>query len=774
MKLEKRIFTFLIILTCLFSCLITCTPFESEEVEYEYTDVVYSQDGNSVTIYLDGQVPVPRTLTREIALMGCDYFEVTFLYQLAATPTGTEVVRSSWMAGKSAGIIGLRRNTPINYGNTNRQPGQGSGSAILFAGKSDKTLMAIGKLSAVDGNTATPLNITANTKSVTFTLAPITAAVSNTSSSSFVTAARTAPYNSASFANTLVSLKSVFATLPAKQFPFFDLVQGEDIKAKYTFDLYTGAVPNANYAFSAYSGGIFISNPADFGAIIPGIPLPVGYIIEKKIPRYTSYSAVGQPLDTYHQSILMLDEKTIVTLDNNNTADAEFNPEVAFTFNTAGTINGTVFSLVFSIPVYALREFDENGNRSRWYIRSSYGPNLYDLDDGTRGMGGAVLIGTGTPERTSRDYTIRIKELPNKWQYSGSTTSARALNINGLVVELITTDDVPVVIGNINYNDLSFRIDRYSKNAEWTANSSPGYEYTVPGSAPRVPYSFPPEFYGIIEVIVEYHDSAAQKTYSASFLVLITNSTAGAPATVPGANFNNISTDNIVHLYDWTYTSTAAGKPLQGAKAEWDTFRGKSSATISSYNNAAEKFRNALDNIVANTTTIFIVHHSFTFFDGGNPNINLGEGIPGMFMIIAADDDGDPNNNNNNQIILGRRGTPPYLARITHQLSGTGLNGYYFGAWPFKTPPNGITTTNFPAVTKTFTVDCRGVGVTNPIPTTFKVLIDNSTSAPSDVGPGGGIYNVRVGDGMNIIPTTTTTIIENGKTIDVKSYPLLH
>jgi len=772
MKMKKRIFTVLIILVCLFSCLFTCKPYDAEEAEkIEYTNVVYSPDENSITIYLYGQVPVPRSLTPSIAKMGCDYFEVTFLYNPDGDPDNYIVSRGSWMAGKVASVSGITRG--VDYGSVSGTPTTGSGSAILFAGKSDKTLMAIGRLSAVNnGSGAVPeTTITASTKSVTFTLAAITAAVKAVSGvspsgylatgSSFVTASGNPPlYQNANTANTIVTLKKLFATESAKEFPLFKLIQEATIKAIYTFDLASGG--NANYAFNAYSNGIFISNPSDFGGIIPGLPLPVppppDYKIERKIPRYTTYNAAGAPIDTYHESILMLDEKTIITLDNNNTADTPFIPAVEFSLNTASTVSGTVFSLVFSIPVYALREFDGSGNRSRWYIRSSYGPSLYDLDDGTSGMGGAVLLGTGEVEKSVRDYTIRISVLPDKWQY---TATDRVLDIDGLVVELITTDDVPIVIEKINYNDLIFKIEKFSKKAKWTGRDNTptvDYSYTRPASTSTpAPYSFPADFYGIIEVTVEYKDPAAKEPYSASFYILVTNASPPSPPLTEsiGANANSITTTNIAHIYDNTYV----GNPSRPSNhTPWNTYPGSSGGA----GTASERFKSVFDAGTDNSTTIIILHHSFIFSD--TPNLN-GKRI---FIIIAADDDGNPNNNTNNQITMSKTNA----AHVTHQLANAGLNAYYFGAWPFKTPPNGITTTNFPAVTKTFTVDCRGTASPPSYTGVWKILTDNT---PGSTAPGnGGVYNVNVGTGMNIIPKTETPLFGGKPGETVFTYPLLH
>jgi len=140
----------------------TCDFGSPEDVVVEYTDVEYSEDGSSVTVYLDGSKPVPvtkaqRAMTTNLAKMAYDYIEVLFV------STENNVVtraRSSWELGQSAGISGVARNgkTGVNYlydssddGSDNSDANTSKALALMFVGRKDgKTLLGVGRILQVD------------------------------------------------------------------------------------------------------------------------------------------------------------------------------------------------------------------------------------------------------------------------------------------------------------------------------------------------------------------------------------------------------------------------------------------------------------------------------------------------------------------------------------------------------------------------------------------------------------------------------------------------
>jgi len=744
--LKTRILTLIIIFTCILH--FTCKPDIPEETESydEYTNVVYSPELNAVTIYLNGRAPVPRALSRPLALMGCDYFEVNFM------DSANNLTRAEWMAGKIAGISDLPAG---NYGNI-----AGANSSILFAGKSDRTLMAVGRLTAVDGAPGITA-ITDSSKTVTFTLDAIVAYVSSDpNDSSFITAAKdTAPaspldkYMDVSPTNTVVSDESIFYTVPSKTFPCFKLERLQTVRADYTFRLNSSP---AGGAFDDY--GIFVSPPA-YAA--PGLPVTDNFV-ERKAPRYYSDGGI------YHESILLLDENTDVKLLNNNPLPTDppyrFQSTVEFTFDTTNTINGSMFAFTFFVPVYALKEYDKFGNKSRWYVRSSYGPNLYDLDDGTVGMGGGVLIKTGHIQDPlpQEGYKIKVVQKPIKWQYFNTFGADRRFDITGLQVDLTSLDESITYRANIPYDELWFIIgDKSEINAMWTSPSIPAPTGT--------PYSFSNMFFGIIEVTVKYQASSGL-IMETSFYVLVS-----------GMGYDLSRFNKVVHIY-----SAPPANPV------WNADNSLGLPNLTGITGAGNILEQMFSSTPAGTSVLVVLHESFNIsMDcNSNPTFNTSNPSPTLFFFVAASPD----------IVMGRNlrspasgNTTDYPVQgrnITQNIAApAGMNGliaYYFGEWPFRDPPSasygGTNFTGVPATTYPFKINTRG---------TYQNFVSNMDASPAGVAPNnytnkmitdwflwfeggadGGIYNVKVGPGATVEPKTQVPGYDPGELITV--YPFLH
>jgi len=234
--------------------LASCRPFNPEEpTEPAPAD----KEMTSVTVYLDGNgPPESRAMNKSLAEMGCDYFEVVFLYNGTA-------VSGQWKIGERAMINGVYRDTPIDYSSVSDSPAAGTGSAILLAGKSDRTLMAIGKLPA--GTV-----IDQNTKSVTFEVAAIKTGVSETlSESSFLTAAVYDATGNPNYSNVSAAYtETVQEDIEHLYFLAFKLKRGISgsgtsggIKAEYTFRLDYSGTTNTAGLLSTYlsNGGLRVS-----------------------------------------------------------------------------------------------------------------------------------------------------------------------------------------------------------------------------------------------------------------------------------------------------------------------------------------------------------------------------------------------------------------------------------------------------------------------------------------------------------------------------------
>jgi len=595
--------------------------------------------------------------------MGCDYFEVVFLYNGTA-------VSGQWKIGERAMINGVERTTPIDYSNvSDGLLPAGQGSAILLAGKSDRTLMAIGKLPA--GTV-----IDQNTKSVTFEVAAIKTGVSETlSESSFLTAAVYDATGNPNYSNVSAAYtETVQEDIEHLYFLAFKLKRGISgsgtsggIKAEYTFRLdYSGTTNTAGLLSTYLSNG--------------GLRVSAAGTVEKKHPSYTD----AQGYNINANALIILDKDTLVTMETNQTPGAIFNPVVRFSFDTSNTASGSIFALVFEIPVYPLGKTDY-----KWYIKPGYGVLKYELDEGRGGIGGAVLIKTGevAPPSISTDYMIEIKKSPRKWRYrwasptpSGETPDAtygtppndytfvgtaeydRIFRIGGLKVELqyatgsnkgepVTdyhTSSVVSSTGEINNDELIFII---------------GKERVIPYEKLPPGYTLPDEFYGLIEVTVRFTDMRSGVSSDDFFFILVSGHYSG------GGNNSTIAFD----YADPVYMITGNVSAQSTSNCIYTVLANHSSDP----NVAVNGFEKAVSEGVINKLRVVRLSGSF---DMNNPALNVGANGTGestLIMIVAINDD----------IILGRQSATGGGSRILVRGDRASLASFYFGTWPFAGLP---------------------------------------------------------------------------------------
>jgi len=363
LSVNKLIF-FGILLVFLSFSLSTCGE-PVVNVESSYTNVEYSEDGKSITIYLDGSAPVPanRSLTKDLAIIGHDFFEVTFLYNTDDNPDNYIIAKAAWELGEPAGVNGVYRTaTPgVNYKNIGI-PATGQGSAVLFVGrKTDKTLLAVGTLSHIyDGNNTETANITTNTTKVSFDVNALKAgvAISYASSSFQTTPAQQVDEDG--------NLQSIF--IGDKPFPIFKMAVGATVSATYTFGF-----SSATHPYSFYQNAIIYAG----GAISWNVP-----------PHYTLPSGEIDHADYEHQNHV---EFIITTPATPNTP---FLGIVNFSINTLAA-DKMICALAFEIPVYAVYRTQESIN---WKMKPGYNEYYKELDSGNSENGGAVLIGIGNIE----------------------------------------------------------------------------------------------------------------------------------------------------------------------------------------------------------------------------------------------------------------------------------------------------------------------------------------------------------------------------------------
>ena len=412
---------------------------QNEEIEYvdwEYEDM---PDGTAqLTVYLDGTlVPATektgtpkqsRALNLQLAKMSHDYFEAVFTYGMPGV-AGSTVARASWELGQSAGIAGVYRSASGTFTGVDYRPvapsatGLGTGAAVIFVGrKQTMTLLGVGVLSQINkreiGGTVSEY-LTTTDRSVTFTVSPLIAklevsGLTATANSSFLTAAGNNP-NLTTIANTNTPAR--LTPLGGTEYPLFvlpDYANGGTAVATTSGGLVGGdgtviipdTIPNYKTIPATYKIGGLSGLPAIAGngatSLLPAIKLVDRPEVIKREPRYISGGQVWY-------AIAEIDfGATVVDIPGGATGylgviGSDLVETLPINFYLTPPSNG-IFSIVFSIPVYALAGSvvgsvgvpadSTNGGPPGeiWHITPGYGQNLYNLDNGTD-AGGCVLLG---------------------------------------------------------------------------------------------------------------------------------------------------------------------------------------------------------------------------------------------------------------------------------------------------------------------------------------------------------------------------------------------
>jgi len=378
--MKKLIYTGLAMLMAF--ALVTCdyTPSALGEIQegVEYTNVVYSKDGQSLTLYLDEGVPVTdadRALNKDMALSGHNFFEAVFMGN-----NGTNVIaRISWSRGESAAVRGIHRAGTAGVTYASVDPAAvttTAGAAILFVGRrSDKTLLAVGRLSGVDGG---PLAaITPTTKSVTFTIAALKAGALPEASGHVAQAASSFITDNGDI-GTVAAASTTMNTqiLSATSFPMYILnpASGTTVNGSYTILTTETAAGTPDLQMSAILSSI----------ISGGAP-----VAEPVFPLFYESGVLKEVAEGLAKGI----EITPTAGATTNVVEFEFEL-------TAGEIG--INSFYFERPVIALIDAPSSADPIiepvKWVMRPGFGVNLTYLDNGTYSFGGAILLGIGADE----------------------------------------------------------------------------------------------------------------------------------------------------------------------------------------------------------------------------------------------------------------------------------------------------------------------------------------------------------------------------------------
>jgi len=395
--MRRIVVTGIILVLVMFA--VTCEAGFPKEEEVEYTDVIYSEDGSQITVYLDGiGVPKPksqRAMTRNLAMMAYDFLEVIFYApkDTATTPIDPPadvVARSSWELGQAAGISGVYRGllgAGYDYAKID--------NASIFVGrKAGKTLFGVGKITAVNNVASTTTQmIDADTKSVVFSVNAIVTGL-------LVAGETAGPYPDPAFYSSftftdataidadndytqLTATNSSRTLLGGTEYPMYSLpeIRGQSVKAEYKFTFVDAINRPASPPYvDSYIGGIKHFDPA--------VAKP---IVQKRMPRYMDAGRYMEP-----RAFFDVDSDVQMVGYAPNSGDT-FVPLIPLEFSVR--MLGGVFSFYIEIPVYNVKMDPKDATNSgpdaeKWYIRTGFGSELYSLDNG-RSNGGCVLMGVG-------------------------------------------------------------------------------------------------------------------------------------------------------------------------------------------------------------------------------------------------------------------------------------------------------------------------------------------------------------------------------------------
>jgi len=359
---------------------------ETSEEEVEYTNIEYLENGKEVRLYLDG-IGIPstraqRAITKDLAQTAFDFIEVIFVNGDLAS--GTSISRASWILGQPAKIDNIERNgtTGVNYGNVFPAVTNGP-AACMFVGRDDgKVLLGVGQLTASrneNGSSGTAL-ITANTRSVTFTIAALqtgliitgesvgTNPVNATVDSLTYDAGNTSPYN----AKTTTTYRKTMGNV---QYPVFCLPNTDNTTVGMLYAFVFGSTSVSGTYRTAVR---YINNGT---TVIP--------LIQKRTPRYLDGIKYKEPRSAIDTTTTM----SISGCANND----PFDVSIALSFTSHGTNKG-IFSFNVQIPVYMVSRTAATKNSGpaavTWYVRTGVGSEFYSLDEGFS-RGGCVLMSTG-------------------------------------------------------------------------------------------------------------------------------------------------------------------------------------------------------------------------------------------------------------------------------------------------------------------------------------------------------------------------------------------
>jgi len=321
-----------------------------------------------------------RALNQNLADVSLEIFEVVFF-------DDTKVARAVWELGDGVSLKNVAQG--LNYISVDPDVADSNsnlGTAVLFAGRKNGTLLAIGKITAINDVPAlSAAVIDANTTSVTFGLSALVG-----TADSFVITASTA-----------TDVKKVPVYLGANITPAALNYGGYILRPGVTpyNATYTFSASAATFQFTEVDASTTSFTPAIRMMVDPNVPAIAKPVTPRiLLPMAKTGEIKGEPaiitptIDAAYinasndgEAIIDGDPDDTITPEE-DTYDLQINMTII-----PGTTNG-IIALYFQIPVYAVsKEISLDGIAARtWYLRPGYNYNYLSI--GANGTGGSVLI----------------------------------------------------------------------------------------------------------------------------------------------------------------------------------------------------------------------------------------------------------------------------------------------------------------------------------------------------------------------------------------------
>jgi len=624
-----------------------CSPFDPDDLKNEnkYTNVEYSEDGSSLTIYLDGsaRVPVNRALSKSLAILGHDFFEVTFMYR---NSSGQDTIaRGSWEIGEPAGVNGVWRGQNgagadygARIGNANATNGNAgfisndTGTAILFAGKkTDKTLLAVGALTGVDGGSSKV--ITSTTTSVSFALNALKAGATADDNNIPATASILTDSTSNGYGSTVANnrTKISLVSISHRSFPAYAIPKskiGGDNRTELRYAINVVGDPGdssftppstpdqlADNRFEYYRNGIVYADQSlrsvtNLNPHFTEVDTTVTGVVTTGVGKV--YYA-DSPYVWHNPPTIPVAFRTQYPM----TPGAPLRNPISFGLNPVGGDDNYLFSFAFQLPVNAL---SNDSNPVTWFIRNGYDKYAEELDDGYNGSGGAILIAIGNIASAERKW-LEITNYP-RTQYNPNNNQNNPGDYYDFfpdAIQLQYHNGTPGGIVPLGYNSAGIT---YAYSSNLNADPDTESEWTTITKGPVAAFQIPASPPETREFLIRVRYTISTEHYDAVYRITVSNTGVNTGGVILATNRFVVSSSN-----------------------SWEQFK----------------------NVIQNRQGVYLLVFS-TSFNIPDAAINISGDLT---LIITA---------NYPNVIIGR------TQNTTFTFNGNGNVTVFMGKWPFDEP----------------------------------------------------------------------------------------